>query len=215
MKRSFLIYKIFAVISLLLLVLFLIFKVKIFSFDLSGYGDKIKVYKDLLTIGVIILGGIASYFRFFAGQTLSKKGEIDIYCELIQMPSNKIFHSVKISFKNVGNLAIYQPYATISVVEYNANNNSETKITEYIKEQFIGDINTTKNQSSLLQNEVIYFSYEQEFSKDIWAVKYIAEVKSKKNIWVNSKIIENFAEIKNKTQVVENNKQSSVQQLAF
>ncbi len=195
MGRPFGLYYLIAFFSFVAIALLFFFRDKLGLVTLLDKNE-VTIVKDIVTTIAIVLGGIAAYFKFFSGRTFSLKAEIDVTCDVIKTPSSHFLHLVKISFKNVGNLVVKSPTASVSYTAYHKDPELNLKGTlEHITELTLPRKKEDSFPSSALQGETIFFEFEKEFTQEIWAVKYVVEVRSKNTNWTNFKIISNSNKI--------------------
>jgi hypothetical protein len=64
-----------------------------------------------------VAAGIASYFRFFRGRTLSARANLELSVEVVRRSSGSMIHLISIELVNVGNVAI-RPVTPTVVVHY-------------------------------------------------------------------------------------------------
>lgn len=190
MKRRYLVVALLSLITILVIAV-IIKDNKITAQKLIANKDLFTAIKDLATIIAIILGVIFTYYRYFIGKTFSLNGNIDIDVTLIETENNTILHCLKISFKNIGTLAIWQPRAKIYVSKYEQE--VFTNIAEMeIESQFSSTIDKKKYDTVIDSGETAYFFAHKEFLTKVPVVSYKVEVTSaNKKQWHNSTTVKN------------------------
>jgi hypothetical protein len=154
--------------------------------------EEIGVIKDITTIAAIIIALIFSYYKFFVGKTYSSKANTDIAYTLIETPFESIFHNIKISFINTGEIAIWEPKLTV-----------QAKLMENEKDKFNIEVFSDITEISLEStaddtgylvgpSETAYFLFQKHVPKKVWAVNYLISIRESRGIkWTNTVIIEN------------------------
>src|SRR5437868_5417918 len=65
--------------------------------------------------GKIVLGSIASYFRFFRGRTFAARGDIVITVKVMEGSPGKVLHVIDVVFNNLGTVPIWKPLAELRI----------------------------------------------------------------------------------------------------
>jgi hypothetical protein len=193
MKRAYIVF-ILSVIITFLVIAIIIKQTHITTTYLNQHKDTFTPIKDLITVIAIGLAIIFAYYKFFIGKKYAVKGNVSISVTLIETPFNTIFHTVKIAFVNSGDIAIWLPSVTLEIKSLGTvRDTTDKEIVKIEKEISLNQIE--KNQSVVNSGETIFFIYQREFSKEIWAVNYTAEVISNFQ-WSNMACIKNAIEQK-------------------
>ena len=180
------------IVVIILLAVGLLFKHGIFTVEfLAGNKEFVSVTRDLISLFLLITGGILSYFRFFKGRTFSSRGEINFEVTLLETPKGTYFHVITVKFKNIGNYTIWNPIAKFIIQEYNEFGLQKEQIIEKFHEQNYFQ-SSEKRYSIVDSGETAFYVISREFDKSIWAVTYVAEVTAdNKRTWQNSITIPN------------------------
>ena len=135
--------------------------------------DFIDVGTKLLGTIILAFGGIASYFRFFKGRTLSPRLTIDAIVEVFPIDEARTLHVLSVDVKNIGSVAIWglQP-----LVEIHFHGDHERT------EQDLGNWWTPLDQSGqrklhmLDTDESAQFVVHREVPIECWAVTYFTRI---------------------------------------
>jgi hypothetical protein len=164
---------------------------------LKANKDFIGSLKDVMTITAIIFGVIVTYYRFFIGRTFSQNANIEIAISIFDVCKDNNLHCIMISFKNVGNLAIWNPKANIYVKRY-----EEGKFYPlneiYDIEELSGNSSEKLHEFFVNSSETLVYCHHLEIPKKILITNYIVEiVSSNKSAWSNSITIKNVVDKEN------------------
>ncbi|WP_458233003.1 hypothetical protein [Roseateles sp. P5_E8] len=108
-------------LSLLALVLILLnsFKHGVVSLAwFAAHKDAIAALNSLVTMSVLVVASVFSYFRFFRGRTLALRAEVSFDVSVHSAEAGKNLHGIAMRVKNVGSVTIWNPIATISLQAY-------------------------------------------------------------------------------------------------
>lgn len=161
-----------------------------FRVGLIANKDLFSVLQAIVATLAILVGATLSYVKFFMGRTISTKADIEFEFRALPTPGGKTLHFLKICFINRGNVAIEDPRARLGIRKF-VEARMEVEIVNILSEGFIFQDDPAVHEFSVDVGEKVYFAYYGEFEKEVWAVSYEAEIKSKGTIWKNSTLASN------------------------
>lgn len=161
---------------------------------LSANKDTLAALNSVLSIMVLTVGGLFSYYRFFRGRTFYARAELDIRVTIIDTPKDFNIYAVTLVIKNIGTLSIWEPVPVIKVYEQGP------KGTHYEVWDKWGESLLPEGEAEMLavidSGEIASFINQHRVNKDIWAVSYSAFVKSHSGeVWKQSITVANKADI--------------------
>jgi hypothetical protein len=130
----------------------------------------------LLGAMAILLGSIASYFRFFKGRTFSAKADLEISVTVIPTTSKDHLHVISVRLKNIGPVPIWDPRIRFKMIERSSSPSRTTEITGWRLEDSLGD--GTQEACVVDSQEHALYHSEQLIDKEVWAVRYEIAVQS-------------------------------------
>ena len=84
---------------------------------LKNNKDSIGAIQSISSIGVIMIGAVVSYYRFFRGRTFSTRLELEMEVTVIPADENTNIHSITLKARNIGTLSIWglEPIITVDI----------------------------------------------------------------------------------------------------
>jgi hypothetical protein len=149
--------------------------------------DSIDAIGTIITSTILVIGAIASYYRFFRGRTFSVKADLSIDVTIHESGNESYIHSIKIELANLGAFPIWN--VEVAIEAYNHIDNGKLSLinVELWKPEH-KSINENETVDVIYSGEKSQYIAFNKVSKNIKVVTYFARVKSKKNaIW--SKVI--------------------------
>lgn len=178
-------------------IVLLVFKSNIISAEkLKSNKDVFSAIKDIAAIIGILFAVIFTYFKYFIGRTFSLNAETGIEITLIESPNNSYLHSLRISIKNIGSFAIWNPVITLSIIKHEG----EAETTEVINDiQENMAVTGEKYDNVINPGETASIFFRKEIPGNIWAVNYKAQIVfGNRKTWYCSKYIKNKVETTNR-----------------
>jgi hypothetical protein len=156
---------------------------------LKNQKDAISAASSICTALVLAIGGTASYYRFFRGRTFSVRAELSLDATIIKSPQAYLLHVVIFSVKNAGTMAIWNPVPSISVQSETPKGSTRTEIVGWLQESVGDDL---PRKSVIDAGEIANFFFQHPVDPEVWAVTYIATVKSEEgDVWTTAKTLAN------------------------
>lgn len=157
--------------------------------------DFIDVLKNIITIFVLIIGAVVSYYRFFRGRVFSNNANIEICVSVHKINDDLLLHVIDVEFKNEGSFPIWEP--TPSLVAYP---HGISKLGEAISIYFWNP----QEEGSTEYTHVVHPLESEQFctfyrvQKTILALTYVVQIKSRDKVkWTRAITISNVLKSEN------------------
>ncbi|MEO8622170.1 MAG: hypothetical protein ABI625_13955 [bacterium] len=124
-----------------------------------------KLFGGLL----LVLGSIASYFRFFRGRTFAARGEIVITVQVMEGSAGMVLHVIDIVFNNLGTVPIWKPLAELRIQAFGKPAVEPEQVTEWSLSRERDGVSRT---AVVDPQENGLFHATREFPMSVWAVHY-------------------------------------------
>jgi hypothetical protein len=146
-------------------------------------------------VGVIVLlaGSTIGYLRFFRGRTLTSRLELSISVDTLESPRSGILHSVTVSAKNIGTIAIWGPHPRLHITTWHEDETRQNRVVDGVWQDTAVDHSRKRKVFLIDSGETADFCHEQLFPQCVWAVSYTAAVTSGGTTWAKTKTVENRA----------------------
>lgn len=149
--------------------------------EYEEYKRLTDIVSNVLSILLISIGAILSYFKFFKGRILQENIELVGFAKVVETDEkhNSVFCNIKV--KNIGNIALVNPKSYMKV---------EFLTDESIKEEKEIDLNEEySNQSNswvIIEPRAHYNVHSfHKVDKSVWAFRYTFHLTSdRKNTWL-------------------------------
>jgi|GEM_PF-1939611 len=165
---------------------------------LASNKDALAALNDCVNIVFVTLGAVFSYYRFFRGRTFFSRAEVTLDVSVLPATTETNLHALSLTIKNIGSLAIWDPTPEIQVYRHGA-----TKFAREVWDAWREARSTHADPdalSAIESGETASFINEHLVPKTIWAITYIAFVRSQNNdIWKCSKTVSNAIDKDNPT----------------
>jgi hypothetical protein len=157
---------------------------------LASNKDALAALNSSVSIIVIAVGALFSYYRFFRGRTFYARAELNIQVTVIDTPEDFNIHVVTLIIKNIGTLSIWEPMPILKTYEQGPKG-----VTSQIWDNW-RESSPSENETEMLavidSGEIAYFTHHHRVSKEVWAVTFSAYVRSHTNeMWKNSITVKN------------------------
>ena len=179
------------IVLIVLLIVAILIKHQFFT--LSGLAvnkDALAALSSALSIIVLSVGGLFSYYRFFKGRTFYARAELTILITIIDTPEDFNIYAVTLIIKNIGTLSIWDPTPVIKIYEQGPGGTT-SQIWDNWLESAIPD-NEEEMLAVIDSGESASFFNQHRVRKDIWGVHYAAFIRSHSgDVWKQSVTIAN------------------------
>jgi hypothetical protein len=118
---------------------------------------------------VLVLGAIASYFRFFRGRTFAARGDIVITVKVMEGPPGMVLHVIDIVFHNLGTVPIWSPLSELRIQPFGSPPVEPEHVTEWSLRRERDGVSRT---AVVDPQENGLFHATREFPMSVWAVHY-------------------------------------------
>ena len=153
--------------------------------------DALAALNSIVTVFLLIAGGLFSDYRFFRGRTLSSRAELAIAVSVHETPEQFLLHAILLTAKNVGSGTIWEPKPTIHVQIHGP---SDKVVTRRITDWWEEDEDEDGTAPVIEAGETVSFFAHQRIPKDAWAVTYRTSLAADSgDIWFVAKTVSNRA----------------------
>jgi hypothetical protein len=161
------------------------------SSQLAKNKDALSALNSAVNVVVIIIGAIFSYYRFFRGRTFFSRAELSLFASVLDTTKDFNIHFLTLEVKNIGALSIWDPLPVMDMYKHGPNG-----ITHDVWENW-REATTSIGEAGMLpvidSGEIASFITYEEVDKSIWAVEYVAFVKSQgRTIWKRAITVPNI-----------------------
>jgi hypothetical protein len=157
---------------------------------LAANKDALAALNSAVSIVVIVVGAIFSYYRFFRGRTFFSRAELKISVVVIETTKNFNLHAVTLEVKNIGTMSIWEPTPLVKLYEYGPAGPTSDTWGDW--RDAVGSSDEADMLSVIDSGEVVSFINHHEVGKSIWAVTYVAFVTAKsREVWKVSTTVPN------------------------
>jgi hypothetical protein len=158
--------------------------------------DTIQINKDfidtlskIITAGILIIGGVFSYLKFFKGRTLSPKLVISPKSGIVRDRKGYL-HWIEVQIENKGSVAIWS-YETSIYAIFDGNIHSRVPISNFVPLPTKAKV---KDERLVDVGESVFEHAFLVVPRNVYSITFQIEVKDKKNnVWVRSLTVENPA----------------------
>jgi hypothetical protein len=159
--------------------------------QLAANKDALAALNSAVTIVVVLVGSVFSYYRFFRGRTFITRAEVTINVAVIPATEDFHLHAVIISLKNIGSVSIWELRPLVTLYEYGPDGTSSRTWDNWNEARSpIGESNTV---SVIDSGETISFVSHTEVPRSSWAVIYSVFIHSDEGqIWKHCAIVPNM-----------------------
>jgi hypothetical protein len=142
---------------------------------LESRKDALSAANSALTICILAVGGVLSYFRFFRGRTFAVRGELDLKVDVLEAPTHEMLHVLTLSFRNVGTVPIWNPEPRIEIRGHLGSESSPLgSISQWFEPMARPD---GRIRAAVLDAGEVGRFYTQRFvNTEYWAVTYYASI---------------------------------------
>jgi hypothetical protein len=148
---------------------------------------------SVVSILVLTIGAILSYFRFFHGRTFATRAELDLAVCVHSLPDGRMLHAISLSLKNVGGSAIWNPQPVIAItVTDESGHHSVGTINQWVDP--LEPTDGAKRVAVVDTGETGRFPTYRIFDAQVWVVTYLASVICDSgDVWKHVHIVRNVA----------------------
>ena len=184
----------FVAIALALLLTILVRLDILTTSKLAANKDALSALSSSVSMVVLLIGSVFSYYRFFRGRTFFARADININVTVIDTNADKTIHFVVVEIKNIGTLPIWNPIPIVDVTTLGATAHKSERWDRWTD----GTINEERKLFTVVDSgECASFINKHEVPKDAWAVGYIAYVTAESGItWKKAIAVQNVPEKK-------------------
>jgi hypothetical protein len=160
--------------------------------------DTLKAHKEALesassglSILVVFVGAVLSYFRFFHGRTFSTRAELDMTVQVYSLPNRLMLHVIALELKNIGGSAIWDPQPFVSMTIHGPEGTRPGgEISEW--PDVLPAYDAGPHTFVVDTGETARFAAQRTFDPGDWSVTYMASVRCDSgDIWKHIKIVRN------------------------
>jgi hypothetical protein len=156
--------------------------------------------KDLIDIVIkavgsilLVIGAVASYYRFFRGRTFAPRANLKLDISVFDTGREFRLHVINLEATNVGNVPIWEPRPVITVLLHGSED-----LETYVIDNWWHPMWEKKGVYAIDlidSQESAQFYASQHISLDVWAVTYTAAIEaSGRNVWRKSITVSNRRE---------------------
>lgn len=155
---------------------------------LQDQKEALAALSSMLTMLILLVGAIFSYYRFFKGRTLSLRLELSITVSIHETPLDKKLHAITITAKNVGTSTVWNPKP-----EVQAKTHGRSDIERMWNIMEWQPLDKYKHTLALIESgETATFFALQEIPNEACAVTYFASVTADEgDAWFASTTVSN------------------------
>jgi len=162
--------------------------------------DTLKDHKEALdgassaiSILVLTVGAVLSYFRFFHGRTFATRAELDLAVCVYSLPNGYLLHTISLSLKNVGGSAIWNPQPVIAITVADENGSRSAGLVN----RWVDPLEPSDGAMRVAvvdTGETGRFPFQRTFDAQVWTVTYLASVTCDSgDVWKHVQIVRNVA----------------------
>jgi hypothetical protein len=142
----------------------------------SEHGKTVEGIGKIVTPIVLLIGAVASYFRFFKGRTFSARAELGITVSVIRASGEENLHAISIRLKNIGPVPLWDPTISLRIQAYGPTPSAPVEIKGWRLEH----TDSTDGEEACVIDSQEYALYHADrlVATDIWAVRYEAAVRT-------------------------------------
>lgn len=171
-------YSLVVIVLLISVIVALIILIGNFYFmKVNMYSCYIDTFCKVFTLGVILFGGILSYYKFFKGRTFLEKLHIHFYFKVLALSETENYHSIEVEVENIGSIVVKNIEPVIYAVLLKENK-EKSFIAKLPLKSFV------KGETSVIDPlEVESFHFCTSIPLDIKVIRYYINVKDRKFSW--------------------------------
>lgn len=156
---------------------------------LAANKDALSALSSSVSMIIILIGSVFSYYRFFRGRTFFARADIDIEVTIIDTDSDQLIHFVVIEIKNIGTLPIWNPTPVVDVTTIDGRTHKRERWDNWLEGRVT---NSTEVYTVVDSGEDASFFNEHKVAKDAWAVAYVAYVTAESGeTWKKAIMVQN------------------------
>lgn len=149
---------------------------------LTANKDLIDVLSTLASFGLLLVGAVLAYFRFFRGRTLSPRLDLEINCSVFEATPAEHLHVLSIEVVNIGPVAIWEPRPIVEVIRHSGGGSRSEVISEWFTPKLTPD--GIERIAVLDTGESAQFFTQELITTEIKVVTYFAHVSTERGaVW--------------------------------
>ena len=153
---------------------------------LGSKKDPIQSITTIVSSGLVVLGALFAYFRFFHGRTFARRLDIQLDVKVIKTTPVAFLHAIDLDIKNIGSVPIWNPTVVLRIQQHGQSVGEPEEIDDW-QDPFPIDrgsvIDTQESQQ---------FYVWRRIPEDTWAVTYWVKVStSRGEAWTRAITIAN------------------------
>ncbi|HEV7507316.1 MAG TPA: hypothetical protein VGS07_20680 [Thermoanaerobaculia bacterium] len=159
----------------------------------KDHKDSLGAASSVVSMVVLTVGAVLSYFRFFHGRTFATRAELDLVVCVYSLPNGRMLHTISLSLKNVGGSAIWNPQPVIAItVTDDSGSHSADAINRWWDPLVPTD--GAMRVAVVDTGETVRFPTYRDFDAQAWIVTYFASVTCDSgDVWKYVHIVRNVA----------------------
>lgn len=132
--------------------------------------DALAALQSVVQVVVISLGAVFSYYRFFRGRTFVARADVELCADVFGAGSDAYLHAIRIEFKNLGTVSIFDPRPVLNVQYYGPTPVKDENWSDW-REASLPD-RSRLSYAVVDSGETASYSASHEVPKTIWVVEY-------------------------------------------
>ena len=161
---------------------------------LAANRDALSALSSSVSMILLTIGGVFSYYRFFRGRTFFARADISIEVTVIDTDSDELIHFVVVEIKNIGTLPIWNPVPVVDVTAIDADEERRERWDNWVE----GSLNRGAEVHTVVDSgEDASFFNTHRVPKSVCAVAYVAFVTAESGeTWKKAVMVQNRARSK-------------------
>ena len=151
----------------------------------------------IIGAALLLIGAIASYYRFFRGRTFAARADLKLEVAVYDTDQGFQLHVINLEVRNIGNVTIWEPNPVVVVYSYGPSQTAPQIIDGWSRPL---ESEPADNPSLIDTQENAQFYATRQVPTDVWAVTYIARVESRNRVtWRRALTVSNAVASKGTT----------------
>jgi len=139
----------------------------------------IDAASKIIGASLLVIGAIASYYRFFRGRTFAARADLKLEVAVYETDQGFQLHVINLEVRNIGTVTIWDPNPVVVVYPYGPNETTPQLIAGWSRPL---ESEPSENPSLIDTQESAQFYATRHVPSEVWAVTYIARVESRNKV---------------------------------